>query len=120
MIATIFINNLHVQCRIGKSTAERRMTQAIVVTVAGVLEIRRAVASDDIRDTLDYHALADRIRALASRSRCKLLETLAARIAEDVLADQRVQRVSVRVEKPRKLKNCDAVGVELTRSRGEP
>ena len=56
---------------------------------------------DDLADTVDYGALAaarreDRRRA----SRCNLIETLGGRIADEVLADPRVNAVEVTLHKP--------------------
>jgi 7,8-dihydroneopterin aldolase/epimerase/oxygenase len=79
---------------------ERRDGQEFVVDVTLHLPTADAAASDDVADTVHYGELAERIVAVVSGAPVNLLETLAQRIADDVLADERVRTVEVTVHKP--------------------
>ncbi|WP_412166335.1 dihydroneopterin aldolase [Bifidobacterium apri] len=65
------------------------------VTIA--LDLREAIADDDITETVDYAQLTDRVRQVMASSAydCALLETIAGRIAQAVLLSHRVQCVDV-------------------------
>ena len=74
--------------------------------------------TDRIEDTVDYR----RIRAIAKEviegESLKLIEALAARIADRVLELPRVAEVSVRIAKrPESMKPIDAAAVRITRTR---
>ena len=74
--------------------------------------------TDRIEDTVDYR----RIRAIAKEviegESLKLIEALAARIADRVLELARVAEVTVRISKrPESMQPIDAAAVRITRTR---
>jgi dihydroneopterin aldolase len=79
---------------------ERRDGQEFVVDLTLHLPTAAAAASDDVADTVHYGELAERVVAVVEGEPVNLLETLAQRIADAVLADARVQDVVVTVHKP--------------------
>ena len=64
------------------------------------IDLDAAAASDDLADTLDYGALAQRRADVVAGPPRNLIETVAAEIAEGVMADERVHAVEVVVHKP--------------------
>lgn len=79
---------------------ERRDGQDFVVDITVWLDLEAAAASDDLADTLDYGALAQRAAAVISGPPRDLIETVSAEIAEDVMTDDRVHAVEVVLHKP--------------------
>jgi len=79
---------------------EKRDGQEFVVDATAFLPLRRAAETDDVVDTVHYGELAERIAAIVSGDPVDLLEKLAARIADDVLLDERIDAVTVTVHKP--------------------
>lgn len=84
----------------GVYEGERREGQEFVVDVTLYLSTQRAAETDDVADTVHYGELAERIVHLVEAEPVNLLETLAARIADDVLSRVEVHVVSVTVHKP--------------------
>jgi dihydroneopterin aldolase len=79
---------------------EKRDGQEFVVDVTLRLDLRPAAASDDVRDTVHYGELAEQIVADIAGPAVDLIETLAARIADGILARSAVEAVVVTVHKP--------------------
>jgi dihydroneopterin aldolase len=79
---------------------ERRDGQPFLVDVVAWLDLAPAAADDDLERTIDYGLLAERVVAAVQRDPVDLIETVAARVAELVLADRRVDQVEVTVHKP--------------------
>ena len=79
---------------------ERRFGQSFVVDAELEMSTAAAAASDDLADTVDYGELATRLAAVISGEPVNLLETLAARLAGECLADPRVEAATVTVHKP--------------------
>jgi 7,8-dihydroneopterin aldolase/epimerase/oxygenase len=79
---------------------ERRDGQDFVVDAALELDLAPAAASDDVRDTVHYGELAGRLVAVITGEPVNLIETLAARLADECLADERVNAATVTVHKP--------------------
>ena len=73
---------------------------------------------DRLHETLDYGLVASKCEELALQAHVQLVETLAERIANWALsADERVQSVAVRIEKPQALLKADTAGVEVVKTR---
>ncbi|AUS78562.1 dihydroneopterin aldolase [Actinoalloteichus sp. AHMU CJ021] len=79
---------------------ERRDGQDFVVDLTVWVDLSGAAATDDLRDTLDYGALAERIVAVVGGPPRNLIEGVAAQIADEVMADRRVHAVEATVHKP--------------------
>jgi dihydroneopterin aldolase len=79
---------------------ERRDGQPFVVDVVARTNLAAAGASDALTDTVDYGVLARDVVAAVERDPVDLIETVAVRIADLVLADARIHEVEVTVHKP--------------------
>ncbi|MBL4928684.1 dihydroneopterin aldolase [Fuscibacter oryzae] len=106
-----------VEADIGAFQKERGHTQRLLFNV--VVEVRPAPQplNDDVDRILSYDRITEAIADELAAERLNLLETLAERVAERILAEPQAMRVFVRIEKldvgPYKL------GVEIVRSRAE-
>ena len=114
----VFINDLVVRGIIGVNDSERKAPQEIVINLDLFTDLRRAGATDDIADCIDYQMVAEKVMAHAESSRRFTVEALAADIARIGLGEPGVERVRVRVEKPGAVRSCRSVGVEIERVRG--
>ena len=84
----------------GVFAEERREGQEFVVDATLYVSTARAAASDDVADTVHYGEVAERIVELVGREPLNLIEGVAARIADDLLARDGVKMVAVTVHKP--------------------
>lgn len=96
----IELTGLRVHGNHGVFEHEKRDGQQFVVDIVVWLDLTAAAASDKLADTLDYGALAEQAAEIVGGQPCDLIETVAGRIAERVLADQRVLSTEVTVHKP--------------------
>lgn len=119
MTDRIFIEELHVRCLIGINDEEREKKQDVYITIELETDLRKAGASDEFADAVDYRGLKKRVFRMAEESKFKLVEALAERVAAMCLEDPRVEAVRVRLDKPGALRFARNVGVDITRRRGE-
>jgi 7,8-dihydroneopterin aldolase/epimerase/oxygenase len=77
----ILIEDLSVLFHVGVPDEERSRPQRLLICLELERDFSRAVASDDLAHTLDYHALIQRIGRLGNGRSWKLIETLAWEIA---------------------------------------
>jgi 7,8-dihydroneopterin aldolase/epimerase/oxygenase len=96
----ISLTGLRARGRHGVYAFERAQGQEFVVDVVLELDLAAAVASDDVRDTVHYGELADRLIKIVEGEPVNLIETLADRLAGACLADSRVTAATVTVHKP--------------------
>ncbi|MCP4600392.1 MAG: dihydroneopterin aldolase [Proteobacteria bacterium] len=113
----IHIRDLQVRCIVGINDWERQKKQDVIINLTLYTDFLKAQASDRIEDSIDYKALKNRIVTKVEESEFFLVERLAGMVAEMCLADPRVQRVDVTVEKPGALRFARSVAVEITRTR---
>jgi dihydroneopterin aldolase len=113
----VFIEGLEIEALIGIYDWERRVRQPLVFDLEMAFDNRVPAASDDIAHTLDYKAVSTRIREYVSESGFGLVETLAERVAEIVLAEFPVQRLRLKLSKPGAVRGARAVGVMIERTR---
>lgn len=64
------------------------------------IDLVDAARSDDLADSYDYAALAQRAAEIVAGPPRNLIETVGAEIADEVMADHRVHAVEVVVHKP--------------------
>ena len=106
-----------VEADIGAFQKERGHKQRLRFNV--VVEVRPVTEplEDDVDRILSYDRITESIAAELAAERLNLLETLAERVAERILAEPAAMRVFIRIEK------LDvgpyALGVEIVRSRAE-
>jgi 7,8-dihydroneopterin aldolase/epimerase/oxygenase len=96
----ITLTGLRVFGRHGVHEHERAQGQEFVVDATIWLDLAPAAATDELSATLDYGALAQRAARIVGGQPCNLIETVAARIATEVLTDHRVRAVEITVHKP--------------------
>ena len=111
----VFLTNLRVETIVGVWDWERRLRQTVSIDLKIGADIRRAAASDNIDDALDYKRVAKRVQQFVAESEYQLVETLAERIAAVVLDEFDIAWVEVRVSKPGAIRGADDVGVVIHR-----
>ena len=98
---------------------ERRDGQDFVLDLVLDVDLAKAGASDDLADTVDYGALAEGAAAVVAGPPRRLIEAVAAEVAQRVLDDERVAAVEVTLHKPQAPITVpfDDVAVVVRRSR---
>jgi dihydroneopterin aldolase len=98
-VSKISIIDLEVFYRVGVPEAERVNPQRLLLTVEMMFDFSAAAKSDNIRDTIDYFAVSQRLLKFGEGRNWKLIEKLAADIADMVLSEFKPQNVTVEVKK---------------------
>ena len=111
----IYLHDLRIDTVIGVFDWERRIRQTVILDLEMAADIRRAAASDDLADTLNYKAVAKRLIDFVGRSDFQLVETLAERVAELVLQEFAVPWLRLRVNKQGAVRGARDVGVIIER-----
>jgi dihydroneopterin aldolase len=96
----ISLVGLRVVARHGVLDEERRHGQEFVIDATVWLDTTPAAAGDEVSRTVDYGVLADRLVRAAGDPPVRLIETLAARLAEACLAEPGVEEAEITVHKP--------------------
>ena len=115
----IYIRGLRVYAYHGVKESEKEKGQPFELDITLWTDIRRAGTTDRLEDTINYSRVARRVLSLMQEQKDDLIERVAARVAEGILADFPAEGVTVCLKKPRAPIAADFayVAVEITRWR---
>lgn len=111
----VFIRGFRVSTIIGVYDWERQVKQNLIFNVDMANDVRKAAAEDDIEHALDYSAVTKRIEQFVTEGKFNLLETVAERLAEALMAEFRIPWLRLEVEKPFPLAGGHSAGVAVER-----
>ena len=107
----VFVTGLRLQAEIGVYRHEIGKLQPLLVDVE--LDVPSA-GPGRLSDTFNYETILKAARAIAEGGHIELVETFAERLAAACMADARVTRARIRVEKPLALApDAVAAGAEI-------
>ncbi len=110
----ILISNLELNSHIGITAEEQAEAQRLTVSLEIEPKANFAGLQDDIALTVDYFTVSRRIQQIALERPRKLVETLACEIADLVLLEFPVAKVTVELRKYI-LPDTEYVGVKIAR-----
>jgi dihydroneopterin aldolase len=113
----IFLRGLHIETTIGVYDWERVIKQTVILDLEMGTDIRKAAASDDIADTLDYKALSKRVIGFVESSEFLLVETLAEKVAEILLHEFRIPWLRLSLNKKGAIRGASDVGIVIERGK---
>lgn len=117
----IRLNNMIFYAHHGYYQAERELGQKFQVDIELECDFARAIQSDNLTDAVNFEAVYHTVHQIFSSYKFTLLETLADRIAREILSHFSVSSVLIRVRKPQVPLNgfLDNVEVELARHQSD-
>lgn len=116
-ISKLLVRDLTLDMSIGVYEFEKKAPQRVCVNVEAYVELPDMLDGDNINDVVSYEPIVDEAERLASNGHTNLVETLAQKLADFCLQDDRVSGVMVRVEKLDIFDNAAGVGIEIARTR---
>jgi len=111
---TVFVRGLSIQAGIGIHDHEIGRLQTLVIDVS--LDLTPGPV-EQLSQTLNYETVAQAARSIAAGGHVGLVESFAEQLALACLAEGRVRRATVRVEKPGALEGTVAPGCEVVLAR---
>ena len=112
---TIFINDLRIDTVVGIYDWERKIRQTIILDIEMATDISAAAKSDDIKDTLNYKAIAKRLIEFVKASEFQLVETLVEECARIIREEFGSPWVRIKLNKTGAVRGARDVGVIIER-----
>ena len=111
----VLIPGLKERCILGIRPGERGRKRPVIVDLELECDVLEAARHDELGRTVDYSAMARRVRGVIRDSRFGLVEALAERVAAECLKGAGVVAAVVTVWKPGAIKKAGAPGVRVYR-----
>jgi len=117
----IKLSNIVFYAHHGYYKAERELGQRFELDIEVECDLTRASRTDELSDAIDYRKVYSLAKEAFENSKFKLLETVAERIADQILDSFNIHAVLIRVRKPNVPINgfLDHIEIEIKRSRDE-
>lgn len=115
----IQIKNLRLRTIVGIFDWERTQKQDVIINAEIEFDGSQAAQTDKIEDTVDYKAITKNIIELVESSQFFLVEKLCDEILGLIMADERVERATVEVDKPHALRFADSVSITSSAERSQ-
>ena len=114
----LFLRNYEVRMNIGVHHFEKRGEQRVCINVDLYVPLALSTpVQDDLSEVVDYDFIRRTVAARLSKGHIHLQETLCDDILTQVLLHPKVHAARVSTAKPDVYPDCDAVGVEVFRSK---
>lgn len=120
MTDRIDLTGIEVYAKHGVLDQEQEKAQVFRVDVTAYTDLSVPGETDDLADALDYSTLALEVREVVGSESHRLIETVAGRVAESILAHPQVAKAVVTIHKPNAPIDMafDDVSVTIERTRG--
>ena len=114
----VFLRNYEVWINIGVHDFEKRAEQRVIINVDLYVPLELSTPrEDELDEVVDYDFIRRTVAARLSQGHIHLQETLCDDLLTQVLAHPKVRAARVSTAKPDVYPDCEAVGVEVFRSK---
>ncbi|GFO72306.1 7,8-dihydroneopterin aldolase/epimerase/oxygenase [Bathymodiolus japonicus methanotrophic gill symbiont] len=111
----IFLGGLKIDTVIGIYDWEREIKQTVILDIEMAHDIKKAAATDDIEDTLDYKAVSQHVINFVEQSEFFLVEKLAEEINHTIRSTFNVPWVKLTLNKKGAISGASDVGIIIER-----
>ncbi len=116
-MAVIQIKDLLLRTQVGFNLHELGKKQDLLLNVQIFYATQGEEESDDPADAMDYRGICKKIIQLVEGGKFNLLEKLANDVVNMLLAMDRVEKVSLEVDKPHALRFARSVSFSMSKSK---
>ena len=114
---TVFIKDFIIDEIIGIHKHEKIKKQKIKFNI--VLNVNQSSIPNekDISSIVDYEKITNKLKKLTKSKKYNFLESLAEDSFKEIFEDNRINSVTIKIEKPEAIRNAGSVGVEVFKTR---
>jgi len=113
----ILINELILDLKLGYYDFEKVKAQKVKFSLEIDYEDKKPTNDKDIKSIVNYGTIVKLIKNLVKKKHYNFLETLAEAVFDELFKDQRIGKITLKIEKLEILKNCSSVGIQISKKR---
>ncbi len=115
----VFIEELVVNTIIGIYNWERVTPQPVLIDLALFNDTQKVANDHSLLDGVNYKKVCEDVSQWTQAMQAELVEELAEYLADKLLANYPISKVTIKISKPIAIKQASKVGVQITRERME-
>ena len=113
----ILIKELILDLKLGYYDFEKVKAQKVKFSLEIDYEDKKPTNDKDIKSIVNYGTIVKLIKNLVKKKHYNFLETLAEAVFDELFKDQRIGKITLKIEKLEILKNCSSVGIQISKKR---
>ena len=113
----ILINELILDLKLGYYDFEKEKAQKVKFSLEIDYKDKKPTNDKDIKSIVNYGHVVKLIRKLTKIKHYNFLETLAEDTFDVLFKDNRIGKITLKIEKLEILKDCSSVGIQITKKR---
>ena len=113
----ILINELILDLKLGYYDFEKVKAQKVKFSLEIDYEDKKPTNDKDIKSIVNYGTVVKLIKNLVKKKHYNFLETLAEAVFDELFKDQRIGKITLKIEKMEIVKNCSSVGIQISKKR---
>ena len=113
----VLINELVLDLKLGYFDFEKEKPQKVKFNIEVNYEDKKPSNDKDLKTIVNYAKIVKLIKKLVKHKHYNFLETLAEDVFDELFKDKRIDKISLQIEKLEIMKDCSAVGIQISKKR---
>ena len=113
----VLIKELILDLKLGYYDFEKEKTQKVKFNIEVNYEDKKPSNDKDLKTIVNYAKIVKLIKKLVKNKHYNFLETLAEDVFDELFKDKRIDKISLQIEKLEIMKDCAAVGIQISKKR---
>tara|TARA_B100000676_G_scaffold37210_1_gene35041 strand:+ start:269 stop:688 length:420 start_codon:yes stop_codon:yes gene_type:complete len=113
----VLIKELILNLKLGYFEFEKKKSQKVKFNLEINYEDKKPSNDKDLKSIVNYAKIVRLIKKLVKNQHYNFLETLAEDVFDELFKDQRIGKISLQIEKLEIMKDCSAVGIQISKKR---
>ena len=113
----VLIKELILDLKLGYFDFEKEKSQKVKFNLDVNYEDKKPSNDKDIKSIVNYGTVVKLIKNLVKKKHYNFLETLAEAVFDELFKDQRIGKITLKIEKLEIVKNCSSVGIQISKKR---
>ena len=113
----VLIKDLLLDLKLGYYDFEKVKAQKVKFSLEIDYEDKKPTNDKDIKSIVNYGTVVKLIKNLVKKKHYNFLETLAEAVFDELFKDQRIGKITLKIEKLEIVKNCSSVGIQISKKR---
>ena len=113
----VLIKDLVLNLKLGYNEEEKNKSQKVKFNLDINYEDKKPSNDKDIKSIVNYAKIVKLIKKLIKNKHYNFLETLAEDVFDELFKDKRIDKITLQIEKLEIMKDCSAVGIQISKKR---
>ena len=113
----LLIKELILDLKLGYYEFEKDKNQKVKFTLEVDYRDKNPTNDKDLKSIVNYDKIVKLIKKLVKNKHYNFLETLAEDVFDELFKDERIDKITLQIEKLEIMKDCSSVGIQISKKR---